>query len=247
MKIEFEKPNLIQEYFTLLLSDKVKGNGNNDVSSVTNKIDYYVSKIDTYKLLMNKDRALPNSVFLDLLKEISRIKLEEKDILNILSLKENANYNRILILSTDMIAKRKNTTYVSLKVASTSLLNTKHIYTIDEINNLIEDKTIVVLGEYLKSFNLEKYKTHEKYMKYDYFSNSDFVDKEGRLYVCTLQYIRNTIKDEMLKKELDNYIRLLKIEIDKVTNNKYLINNSSIISKDISEQLDEKQITLKLI
>ena len=84
-------------------------------------------------------------------------------------------------------------------------------------------------------------------MKYDYFSNSDFVDKEGRLYVCTLQYIRNTIKDEMLKKELDNYIRLLKIEIDKVTNNKYLINNSSIISKDISEQLDEKQITLKLI
>ena len=246
MKLEFNKPNLIQEYFTILLRDKINENGNNDVSIVTNKIDYYIDKIKNYKLLSEENRNIPNTIFLSLLEEISSLKLEEKDYLNILSLKEGIEYKNTVILNTDMIAKRKKTTYVSFKAAASQPINTKHIYTLEELNNLIDDKAIIILGEYLKTFNLERYATYEKYIKYDYYSYDDFINKNGRLFIYTLQYIRNSVTSERIKKELDIYIELLKSEINKITNNKYLINNSSIISKDISEELESKQTILKL-
>lgn len=249
MKITFKKPNLKKEYLTILVdSDNISDKNKNDISLVTDKIDYYLCIIDKYKLLIDDKRNIPDSVFLNNLSKISNFELAEEDYLNILSNTFNKKYNKIKNIYTNMFANKRVMNRVSYKVAideKTNIIDNK-IYTLDELNQLIDNNDIILLKEKFIKDKVNKNEIIDKYIKLNITSYDDFLNSQKYIYKYTLKYIRKNISKELLIQKLDDFIKKLKNEINNITNNKYLINNSEIISNNIKEELEEKEITLKL-
>ena len=245
MEINFKKPSLTMEYYSILLDDNISYRGRNDVSKVTDKINYYIDKIDNYKTICKDE--VDDKQFYSLLTQIAKINLNKEDYINILELMNNKNYNRISKIKTSMIANRKMATRVEYEAILSDRIkkDNNYIYTVRNISELTESNDLVLLREKLVPLIDIDSKKLEKYFKFNTLNFNDFLNPDDEKNSYLIKYIRSMINKDDIKKELKNYILELNTEINRIISREYIINNSKIISNDINSELINKGITLK--
>ena len=246
MKISFKKPNLTLEYYSILLEDNISKVSKNDVSRVTNKINYYIDKIDNYQLLINDQ--VNDNIYYKLLSDIADIAFEKEDYVNILSMMNNKKYKRINRIKTSMLAHRRMATRVEYEAALSERIkkSENYIYNVRNISELTNSKDMILLKEILTPGVLPNYKDYETHHKFSTLDYKNFTNPDSEYYIYMVKYFKENIDKEELRKELDNYVNSLYNEINRITTNNFLINNSKIISNDIKSELDDNNILLKL-
>ncbi len=198
------------------------------------------------KLISNIDKY-SDEEFYNLLLSFAYIKeWDENDYYNVLGLAYNLKFIGDTVIKTSMhynVQKSEghgnNFSWwdedmgIDLKVLYTEgfEVDEDHVYTVDEIKKLLDDKKIIILCEEERDFDFDEDSyEHEEYFMFDYAYEDyniyfEFFGEEGKYYKYTLKYIRSMVgKKELLKiyKEYLNY------SIKEINEIKSLINDSSI-------------------
>ena len=247
MKITFNKPSLMQEYFSILQERSINPNYV-DLSFVTNKLNYYIDNINNYKLLSEEKRGVPDSVFYIILKEIANVEFETKDYLEILSEYNCKTYNRIDTIYTTMLANKKMATRITYEAAICREMNfyQNHLFSVKELNFLTNNKSFVLIKEHDITDTIKNYYKIDTKTNYQTTDYDSFTDVNSNIYPYTLKHIKKLATKSLIKEEMEDYIKKLKEEINKITTNESVLLLSNNLSNDLNNKIKEDNITLKL-
>ena len=154
MNIEFEKPNLecylTTDYDNYMMNDIPI----NDESEVIVKVGQYLENIKEIQPIINSDmKKLNDFEFINLLKKICDIELDEYDFLKIFSMAHNKKFSKYEIINTSMTRQITKTegyghsfdyydtivgTQYKVAVAEDANISLEHRYSVKEITKLIE-------------------------------------------------------------------------------------------------------------
>ena len=236
MIIEFENPNLMDEYFKSILD--YKENDNICVDKILEKKDKYMSKLNKSRFL--NDKNINDEFYYSILSELSNVILEKNDYLEILSSMNNKEYIKIDTIKTSLLANKRIPTSILFEIAYTKDFNydSNHYYTIDELNNSINNKDIVLLDKLYNIDNIDfnNVNENEKSCLFEIINYIDFLNPNSKLYLYTLKYIRNNISEKFLDEKLNEYKNNIYREIEYVVHFDE-IGDSRVISDNFVKKL----------
>lgn len=213
MKIEFNDFDWFKHNF-------IDYDNQKELNQLFNK---YLICIENLDKLIEKRRNISDEEFIRVLNDIDcRYKLDTDDMIKIVSLMNNKKYIDYYCMNTTMYSPTsKNCINYNIVYTEEARFEPFHYYSIEEIQNLVNKKEIVLLNESnvdLWNFNDSKYRTEEYiYFKTlglnldNYFLNSWFHElnyyfintKEFNEYdKAVLKYIRLQLKKSKIESEI---------------------------------------------
>ena len=255
MKFELNKTGLYWELYDA--AEKYEEDDVLDLSDINSKVLKYISNAETcIDMILNRKR-ISNEQFYDMLLSFADIyDWDFKDSNNVINLYYNQEFiTKDIRIYTTMHQKRRKTegsgrdiswwtedVAIILEIRRTkdTIIDESHIYTVEEIQKLIDEKKIVIIREYemtskeyydvknnrFMPIENTNFKT-EEYHKFDYVYN-DYYDRDERVffnkdkqfYPYTLKYIRKIANKRKLLKLYKEYLEFINDSIFEVTNDK---------------------------
>ena len=204
----------------------------NHVGEYIERIKFLMEKIEMCQFLIDNYNDISDEEFYEKIKLLGiNSSLDSDDYRNILSLHYNKKYNGPLDIDTRMheyiieeegygkdLERHRVKSGVELTVVYTPKAIYKgHIYTKDEIKELLDNNSIVIIHKdnldtaYLSSS--EEWPNFEVALK-DFWGNDKFEVKGEKYYDSTIKYIKKINNVDELRKTIESILKLLKEEIN---------------------------------
>lgn len=210
-------------------------------------------------VLLNKDiSSLSDKEYNVLINSIYSIYFEDEDILSVLSIAYNNCYDfSWCVLNTNMVIEgtikegkgssfswEKEYGQISYRVACSkySMPNTERNYTLQEIQQLVKERRIVLLERFTK--DCEKFPGHQ-IVKDPYLPTHKYCYKSPEMLSSFVQYFKSKVPEEKLIADIKTYLNALTDEIRMVTDG-ILSTEIGTYAKKYYEQSDAKQSMLLL-
>lgn len=231
--------------------------------------------IDTIDNLVNADFSkLSDEEFYDLLCKIYNISLEEKDFLEIISKRNNDKYDRFVEIGTYMTFSSTNTEgkgknfswweqlyqirYIVAVAEGCWNIDNDSIFSKEDIKNMIDDKSIVIIAKKDKPLNSKPNFKSEDVQNFPLmnlnFSNSLFgmygsIHKDENFSVV-VSMLRKRFTKRRILKDMRDYVEELQCQIDRVlfkNSDDYAYNEIAKLCGEWFEVSEEKQTYSRLV
>ena len=177
---------------------KLERYNNNALESIIRMEIYYKNADDLSRLLLSKKISEINPIELyNVIKKIFDIKLDKNDYLNILSIKNDKHYNKIIRIKTTMFDLNGNNISYNCVISRNIKIDDNHRLDKNKLRKLTNSKDILLLKGYKLSdiSYLGRIEKEEPFLLQNFNIENSSIDEDSELFL----YISEYIKKEALK------------------------------------------------
>jgi len=266
MDIELNRLTLLySEMFAVV--QNYKNLKNIDFTQVNYVIEKLLNGAESCKKMIDNRKKISNNDFYTMLNEFAHItNWNESDRYNVIELAYNFKIVGEVILPTEMQRiVQKNEGHgrdfswwnekinVDLRVVYNKdfKVNYNHVYSIEEIQNLIDEKKIIIICEEERTTPWDGKDYKEKYHSFnyaydDYSFEYEFFNEGGKFYPYTLKYIRKKINNLKLKKLFLEDLNHVNLELKEILKNNKYSDDWYYVIKAYSNELEKQGYSKRL-